>query len=312
MELRWLDDFCALAKTRHFSRAADERHVSQPTFSRRIKLLEEEIGVTLVDRNCLPLQLTPAGEIFLLSCEDISTRLRHTKSQCKAIDQQQQDKISLATSQSLLLSFLPNWRKNLAQKTGAENELDYELEVDLSSGNWVGSEYCQALLQGQCDLLMTYWHPAMGLDREFNNTEVEFTCIGRDQLLPVSSKNPQDQTLFSLSEEFASQANHIPYIAYQPQTFFAQVIQAQVAPLFPRQLVTVNENSQAVSSKALIQQGFGLGWLPKSLISNELEQNLLCIAGDIEWHIGMEIRLYRRINNPNIKLKELWALLNRS
>ena len=96
MELRWLDDFCALAKTRHFSRAAEERHVSQPTFSRRIKLLEEEMGVTLIDRNSLPMQLTPAGEVFLISCADISARLRQTKNQCKAADQQQQEKMNFS------------------------------------------------------------------------------------------------------------------------------------------------------------------------------------------------------------------------
>ncbi|MEZ5476956.1 MAG: LysR family transcriptional regulator [Thiolinea sp.] len=62
MELRWLDDFIALANMRHFSRAAEARHVSQPTFSRRIKLLEEAVGATLIDRNTLPLSLTlPAG-----------------------------------------------------------------------------------------------------------------------------------------------------------------------------------------------------------------------------------------------------------
>lgn len=312
MELRWLDDFCALARTRHFSRAAEERHVSQPTFSRRIKLLEEEMGVTLMDRNSLPMQLTPAGEVFLLSCADISARLRQTKNQCQAVDQQQQDKVSLATGQSLLLSFLPQWRQQLSQLAGPEVGMEQWLDINLASGNWLGTEYCQALLKGQCDLLISYWHPAMQLDTEFNGDEIEFIALGQDQLLPVSAKNAHGEALFSLSGDGVSSAGPMPYISYQPQTFLAQVIQAQVQPLFPSQLVAVNENSQAVSSKALIQQGFGLGWLPKGLIKAELEQNLLCVAGGIEWHIGLEIRLYRRRNNPSFKLKALWELLNKT
>ena len=44
MEIRWLEDFITLARTRHFSRAAEAQNVTQPTFSRRIKLLEEEGG----------------------------------------------------------------------------------------------------------------------------------------------------------------------------------------------------------------------------------------------------------------------------
>ncbi|WP_315980682.1 LysR family transcriptional regulator [Aliamphritea spongicola] len=64
MEIRWLEDFIALARTRNFSRAADDRNVTQPTLSRRIKLVEEEMGVTLIDRNTLPLSLTAAGKCF--------------------------------------------------------------------------------------------------------------------------------------------------------------------------------------------------------------------------------------------------------
>jgi DNA-binding transcriptional LysR family regulator len=89
----------------------------------------------------------------------------------------------------------------------------------------------------------------------------------------------------------------------------AQVIQAQVQPLFPSQLVTVNENSQAASSKALIQQGFGLGWLPRRLAQAELQQGTLRIAGDHQWHISLQIRLYRRRNNPSTKLQALWKIL---
>ncbi len=310
MELRWLDDFCALAKTRHFSRAAEERHVSQPTFSRRIKLLEEEMGVTLIDRNSLPMQLTPAGEVFLISCADISARLRQTKNQCKAADQQQQEKISLATSQSLLLCFLPQWRQGLSQRAGPDKDLEQGLDINLASGNWLGVEYCHALLRGQCDLLMSYWHPAMQLDSEFDGDEIEFIGLGQDHLIPVSAKNALSTALYSLEGQSSNYSGSIPYIAYQSQTFLSQVIEAQVRPLFPSQLVTVNENSQAVSSKALIEQGFGLGWLPKGLIEADLEQGKLCIAGGIEWHIGLEIRLYRRRNNPSFKLKALWELLS--
>ena len=303
MELRWLDDFCALARTRHFSRAADERHVSQPTFSRRIKLLEEEIGVTLIDRNSLPLTLTPAGDVFLLSCEDISTRLRQTKSQCRAIDQQQQEQLVLATGQALLLNFLPAWRQQLAiQLQGNDG-----LEVNLSANNWIGNEYSQALLQGQCDLLLTYWHPAMQLDAELKPEAVDFITLGQDQLIPMSAGNEYGQVKFDLDSN--DPAPQIPYLAYHPQTLLAQVIEAQVQPLFTNQLVTVNENSQAISSKALIQQGFGLGWLPRSLAQEKLQQGKLHIAGGTQWHIGLQIRLYRRRNDANTKLQNLWQVL---
>jgi DNA-binding transcriptional LysR family regulator len=51
MNLIWLEDFLALAATGNFSRAAEDRHSSQPAFSRRIRALEEWVGVDLFDRN---------------------------------------------------------------------------------------------------------------------------------------------------------------------------------------------------------------------------------------------------------------------
>ena len=64
MELAWLEDFAALARTANFSRAAAERAVSQPAFSRRIKILEEWLRVELVDRRAHQIALTPAGKRF--------------------------------------------------------------------------------------------------------------------------------------------------------------------------------------------------------------------------------------------------------
>mgnify|MGYP001024943323 CR=1 FL=1 len=61
MELKWLDDYIALIETGTFSAAAERRHVSQPAFSRRIQMLEEWLGVTLIDRSRKPLQFTPVA-----------------------------------------------------------------------------------------------------------------------------------------------------------------------------------------------------------------------------------------------------------
>ena len=59
-------DYCIeLAKTLNFSRAADNMFVSQPTFSYQIKLLEEEVGFTIFERNGKGAALTPAGSQFV-------------------------------------------------------------------------------------------------------------------------------------------------------------------------------------------------------------------------------------------------------
>lgn len=62
MNLRDLEYLVALAETRHFGRAAERCHVSQPTLSAQLRKLEEFLGVALVERQPRRLALTAAGE----------------------------------------------------------------------------------------------------------------------------------------------------------------------------------------------------------------------------------------------------------
>lgn len=61
MNLRDLKYLVALAEHRHFGRAAAACFVSQPTLSTQIRKLEEELGVSLVERAPRKVMLTPAG-----------------------------------------------------------------------------------------------------------------------------------------------------------------------------------------------------------------------------------------------------------
>ena len=62
MTLRDLEYLVALAETRHFGRAAERCHVSQPTLSAQIRKLEDSLGVALVERRPRKVALTAAGE----------------------------------------------------------------------------------------------------------------------------------------------------------------------------------------------------------------------------------------------------------
>ncbi len=62
MNLRDLKYLVALAEERHFGRAAERCHVSQPTLSAQIRKLEEYLGVSLVERQPKKVSLTETGE----------------------------------------------------------------------------------------------------------------------------------------------------------------------------------------------------------------------------------------------------------
>ncbi len=65
MDIRQLQYLAALAREKHFTRAAQVCHVTQPTMSGRIRQLEQELGVPIVERGQRYIGLTPEGERVL-------------------------------------------------------------------------------------------------------------------------------------------------------------------------------------------------------------------------------------------------------
>jgi DNA-binding transcriptional LysR family regulator len=65
MDIRHLQYLAALAREKHFTRAAHACNVTQPTLSGRIRQLEEELGVPIVARGSRYIGLTPEGERVL-------------------------------------------------------------------------------------------------------------------------------------------------------------------------------------------------------------------------------------------------------
>ncbi len=65
MTLQQLAYFVALVEARNFTRAADRMGVAQPTLSRQLKAVENELGAPLVNRGRGEVTLTPAGEAVL-------------------------------------------------------------------------------------------------------------------------------------------------------------------------------------------------------------------------------------------------------
>ncbi|WP_088743856.1 LysR family transcriptional regulator [Cobetia sp. QF-1] len=298
MEIRWLEDFIVLAKTRHFSRAAEAQNVSQPTFSRRIKLLEEDMGTTLINRQTLPLSLTPAGDEFLRLCEQITERVRTTRERLQAMAQQQASKISLAAPQSLISQFLPQW---LDQYQLRDQVLPY-----LRATGWLAADYFHGLDRGECDLAMCYW-PQARLDLGFELEHYRYLILGEEAFLPVCAPHSDGAPRYALP---GTRRSPLPFISPHPRAVIAATLTAHLAQVpVQAHLITMNENIQASNIKELVLQGYGIGWLPLRLAEAELASGQLVRAGDARWDVPIHIRLYRPREPRHDSVSELWQHL---
>lgn len=71
LDLRLVRYFAAVAEHRHFGRAAARLRVAQPSLSRQVRRLEQQVGARLLDRTPRGTRLTEAGEVFLPLAEEL-------------------------------------------------------------------------------------------------------------------------------------------------------------------------------------------------------------------------------------------------
>lgn len=98
--------FCALASTLHFGRAAIQCHMSPSTVSRNIKQLEEDLGVTLFERDNRSVVLTPEGHSFLTFAREVLQQWETYQESLLAQADQLKGQLSIYCSVTASYSFL--------------------------------------------------------------------------------------------------------------------------------------------------------------------------------------------------------------
>ncbi|WP_282093215.1 LysR family transcriptional regulator [Epibacterium ulvae] len=298
MDTIWLKDFEALVAHKNFSRAAEDRNVSQPAFSRRIRALEDEVGVRLINRQTLPLSLTPAGEVFLTQARVILSTYEETIERCQIVDAAGENVIRFATSHSL---YLTHYKSHIAPLVDAGG-----LDIDLNSTSWGASQFVAALQQQYCDVILTYWHPAMDFLSPLEAANCEYITLARDVFMPVAKTGPNGP-LHHLQK---GQNKPVSLLSYGSASALKALVDATLRThLDGPKILVVNRSALANSVKAMILEGFGLGWLPQALCQQELDSGALQIVGDKSHISQLEIRLYRDRENKKSTLNNLWERL---
>lgn len=158
MEIRVLRYFLEAAREGNITKAAGRLHISQPTLSRQLKELEEELGKKLFIRSNYSIKLTDEGMLLRKRAEDILDMVDKTADEFKSLDDINGGDIHIGCAESDNIKYFSRIMKKIQEKyprirchfyssgTDAVNErierglLDFAIivqEVDLSKYNYL-------------------------------------------------------------------------------------------------------------------------------------------------------------------------------
>ncbi len=291
MQLRWLEDFVELARTRSFTRAAENRFVTHPAFGRRIRALEEWVGTRLVERS-KPLELTAAGTVFLDAATNALDILHGARTQLQDAAPTLENNLKIATGRTLAATFFPDWYDETVSRIGF-------FTATLSTSG--AEEAILRLAAGEVDLLIVYSsaHTRLLIDQE----RFDWLSVAREVLVPVSALDAKGRARYRL----AAGPSPIPWLAFARTLTLRAVLARHLAEMPNRP--TLKPVYQADSYEAILamaRRGAGIAWLPQRLVADDVARGTLAIVGGKDWQIGFDIALYRRRHQPHSVLDAIW------
>lgn len=293
IETKWLQDFLSLAHTQSFSQSAEDRHITQPAFSRRIKALEEALGCSLVDRSGVPIQLTAEGKLFQITAKNLVSQLDDCIHHLQSLSLRGVNVIDFAVSHTLSLSLFPQFLQSLQSELGEVKTRQLVANVDDS---------VQALKNGVSDFLLAFE------DASLSSDQFEKLKLQTEKLIPVCKSDDEGNPLFHLD---ADQHTALPYLAYPGDIYLGRSVEniLKHAP-HPVKLEQAFESPLGDSLKVMAMQGMGIAWVPSFSIREELRQGFLVPCGGEAWNSELKVCIYRCKRTLSPVAEELWGTLS--
>lgn len=299
MTLSWFEDFLALSAAGNFSRAAAARHMTQPAFSRRIRSLEQWLGVLLVDRDVQPIVLTDAGHWFVSVARDQLARIARLPGDASAVEDARAATLHFAATHALSLTFVPTWLRSLESRIPPA---PIELMSDVL-------QRCEdSMLEQRVDFMLCHAHPQVPgrLDRRFPSA-----TIGHDALLPVAAPGPTERRGSRATHRLeAGASKDVPILAFSAESGLGRIVTALRGPAIEKaggKIVFTAHLATVLRSMAL--DGRGVAWLPRSLIDEDLRTRRLVAAAPMSWRIALDIRIFRADATHTPAAQAFWTAI---
>ncbi len=243
VEIKHLRSFVTLAEELHFGRAAQRLSIVQPALSMQIKMLEEELGVRLFERNRHSVALTEVGTLFLPEARATLYQSAHAADVARACGRGEIGRVRFGFVSSVLPQLLPRLIRSLHARFP---------RIELELKDMPGPDQAVALKNGQLDFgLMRLPATIPGIQtREVLQESFIVALPGDHPLVACTSLHPTDLSqlpVFILARRYAP-------------GFYDEVM--QVLTHRGAHLQNATELGEFTTMLALVSAGLGVGLLP--------------------------------------------------
>jgi DNA-binding transcriptional LysR family regulator len=246
--------FRAVAELLSFRRAAERLHISQPSVSQHVQLLEEELGLRLLDRGASGIRLTPAGEVLLRFAAQSSRLSQQAIAQLAALEGTAGGALKLAASTTVAQYVLPRILSPFLKQNP-------RVELSVKSGNT--AQVTGWVAEGEADLGLIEGPPTRRevLAEHFLDDRIELV-VPRNH--PWTRAAAQPVVLTALAT--------FPMLTREEGSGTRRVIEDALAQagLRPGQLQILMELDSTEAIISGVEAGLGIGFVSELAIQKEL------------------------------------------
>lgn len=240
MNLNQLYYFKKLTEVKHFTKAAQELHISQPSFSYSISALEEELGTCLFQRNGRHISLTENGEEFLKYTNSCLSELERGIEVVKKNENLQTGKVDIGYIPTIAANFMPKLIKDYIET------FNYETKFNLYS--CYTSEVIEGIKSGRFDIGFCSFVE--------NEADLVFFPVSTQKIVIIV---PQGHELSENKKLTLDEISEYPLITYNSHSNSLGILLKNVFDSHKIRPNIVYELNDETSIGGFVSEGFGVG-----------------------------------------------------
>lgn len=288
MRLEWLEDILAIHDNGSLRAAADTRFLTASAFTRRIKAVETAIGADLIDRNTKPVTLRPHVIELIPKMRESVVALRSIKHELSGL-QDQLRVTRLICQHTLSVSWAPKVAKALTRR---------QSQLRIRSGS--KDECALSILKNDVDIALVYEEP----DSRIKPEDDPFLRLplGREEFLPVAALKAHSD-LQQLIDK-----NTLPLVTYPRSLFLGEILEKALSRNINQsyKLATRAEAGLGPAVMEFVREGLGVGWLPSSLIKDELASEDFTPMTDCLPAFTLDIEAISSKSPSTLSKRQIW------